>query len=143
MVASAVLVLGLSGAAAAPADEGDTRVVLKYRLTSNELVGGQRFITLAGSGNSPDLGRVEATSSVVVNPVQGGCNPRTSDDVWSTASGTLEVHSEGEVCKGRVSGIWEVTGGSGDFAGASGGGVMTIVGSGRNLVARYEGEISR
>ena len=134
------LLAGLATGAASAAPS-DFRITMKYRVTSNQLVGDQRFITLVGSGQAPELGRVDATSSVVVGPPVAGCAPRSADEEWSTATGTLRVHSEAQLCGGKLSGTWEVTGGDGAFASASGGGSLTSS-RGNNVVIKYEGSLT-
>ncbi len=143
MVACGALLAALAIAVPA-AGEGDTRVLIKYRVTSNEPVGEQRFITLVGAGHSQDLGQIAATSSVVVAPIPDGCYPRRAEEVWSTPSGSLDVQSEGQVCGSQISGTWQVTDGDGQLAGASGGGSLSgTLGNGVNVVVSYKGEVSR
>ncbi len=139
---SALGVIGAVGASAAPG----LRVTIQYRVTSNEVVGDERFLTLVGTGHSRDLGTLEATSSVVSTPAippAGGCSTRTSDDVWTTPTGSLEVHTEGLFCAdGKLTGTWTVTGGSGTFTNASGSGELRGVGGQGRLVFSYTGAIS-
>ncbi len=138
----ALLVIAAGGASAG--DRG-TRVMTKYDVTSNEVVGEQRFLTLAGSGHSAQLGPIEITSSAVATPLAGGCQTRAANETWTTPSGSLVVTTQGLLCgSGKLSGTWSVTGGSGAFANASGSGDMrgALVHQGIGLHVAYTGDVS-
>ena len=140
LVAAAIVVMGAADAYAATRD---VRVTVKYRVTSNEVVGEQRFLTLVGTSHSAELGATEVTSSAVATPPSAPCSSRTANEVWTTPTGSLEVETEGVLCAGEITGTWTVAGGSGAFANASGSGAMrgTLGGQG-NVVISYIGDIS-
>ena len=140
--ASLAALVTLLVAAAAPATgERLDRITIKSVVISNEAVGAQRLIVLEGTGHSSSLGAIDSTSSVVVTPGPG-CYPRTAESVWSTGAGTLTVQEEAQVCNSGISGTWTVTGGTGAFAGASGGGSLSGSGSTTQINVRYAGDIS-
>lgn len=145
-IATVCAVLVVMGGAGASAASSDLRVTVKYRETSNEVVGEQRFLTLVGAGHSAQLGTVDVTSSVVATPpFATPCLTRTANEVWTTPTGSLQVDTEGVLCmpQGKITGSWTIVGGSGSFASASGAGGMsgTLAGQG-NVFISYTGTFS-
>jgi hypothetical protein len=130
--------------AAAHADEQVFKLTTVERLVSFELVGDQVFIETAGSGHSSLLGHVTSTSSVIQTVVPG-CDPASAVITFSAQGGTVTIAGEALVCVNEIVGMWEVTSGTGEFAGASGGG--TVLGkpnhSGSDpVVLHYTGSLS-
>jgi hypothetical protein len=73
----------------------------------------------------------------------GSCNIVDESDVFAFANGTIFVHSHHEDCAThglRVDTTFQVTGGSGAFAGASGGGREFF--AGQSAAETYNGTIS-
>jgi hypothetical protein len=129
---------------AAHPDEQDFKLTTVERLVSFELVGDQVFIATEGSGHSSLLGHVTSTASVIQTLVPG-CDPASAVITLSTEGGTLTIAGEAMVCVTEIVGTWEVTGGTGEFAGASGGG--TIFGKPNHagsdpVVLHYAGSLS-
>ena len=118
------LVIATVPAGAALADEQDFKATALLSVISVQVVGDEALIEAEGQGHSRLLGSFTITASLgqVLVP---GCDPSVGEFTISTEVGTLELLAEALVCSTGVTGVWEVTGGSGEFAGANGGGMLT------------------
>jgi hypothetical protein len=128
----------------AHADEPDFKLTTVERLVSFEQVGDQVFIETEGSGHSRLLGDVTSSSSVVQTVVPG-CDPTSAVTTFSAEGGTITISADALVCATEIVGTWTVTGSTGDFIGASGGG--TVLGkpshAGQDpVVLHFEGSLS-
>lgn len=126
------------------ADEQDFKLTTVDRIVSFEQVGDQVFIDTEGSGHSRLLGDVTSTASIVQTLVPG-CDPGSGVITISAEGGTLTINAEALVCFTEIAGTWEVTGGTGAFSGASGGGTLRGAPnhSGQDpVVLHWEGSLS-
>jgi hypothetical protein len=103
---------------------------------------GTVLVSFTGSGNVTRAGRVsvEASHCIVDDPA---VEPFTDGEmILSSTRGDLFIEYSGNDAAGDVTGTFVITGGTGDFAGASGGGTLRAragVGGGRGVL---EGTIS-
>ena len=118
------LTVPVGAAGAALADEQDFKATALLRAISLQVVGDELLIEAEGQGRSKLLGSFTVTASLSQTLVPG-CDPSVGEFTISPVVGTLELEAEALVCSTGVTGVWEVTGGSGEFAGASGGGTLT------------------
>ena len=126
------------------ADEQDFKLTTVDRFVSVVQVGDQVFIDAEGSGHSRLLGFVTSTTSLVQTLVPG-CDPASGVITMSAEGGTLTINAEALVCQTEIAGTWEITGGAGAFAGASGGGTVrgTPSHSGHDpVVLHWKGSLS-
>lgn len=132
-------------APAAPAlAQEDFKATMVLRATSVEVVGDELLLEAEGQGHSKLLGAFTVTASIRQTLVPG-CDPATGEFTLSAEGGTLDLFGEGLVCFTGVTGTWEVTGGSGEFSAASGGGTFmgTVSHAGNApVVNRLEGTLS-
>jgi hypothetical protein len=135
-----VVILVVGGGASTASAESTFRVTLKSNITSLQVVGDSAFIEAEGHGVSPLLGPIVADQSVTQVLVADECDPFTSEQVWSTAEGTLEFQAEGEICGIFISGDWTVTGGSSGFTGS--GTLDGVIGGQGNVVVTLEGTLA-
>jgi hypothetical protein len=135
-----VVILVVGGGASTATAQSTFRVTLKANITSIQVVAGTAFIEAEGHGVSPLLGPIAADQSIAQVLVPDECDPFTTEEVWSTAAGTLELQAEGEICDGFISGEWTVTGGSSGFTGS--GTLDGVIGGQGNVVVRYEGTLA-
>ena len=141
LLAAVVVAVPTSGV---HADEQDFKLTTVDRFVSVVLVGDQLFIDSEGSGHSRLLGEVTSTTSLVQTLVPG-CDPASGLITMSAEGGTFTLNAEAVVCQTEIAGTWEVTGGTGAFAGASGGGSVrgTPSHSGHDpVVLHWEGSLS-
>jgi hypothetical protein len=85
-------------------------------------------ITAAGVATSPNVeGPADYSAVLVVDFSLGGsCNEVDESNVFAFASGSILVHSHHIDCREhgwRIRADWTITGGTGAFAGATGGGI--------------------
>ncbi len=84
-----------------------------------------------GSGHSNLLGNIteQLVGIVDLSGIDTGCVTASDDRTFAVAGGTLHVVNEVDLCFSsgatHVSGTWQVVGGTGIFADASGGGTVT------------------
>jgi hypothetical protein len=135
-----VVILVVGGGASTATAQSTFRVTLKANITSIQVVAGTAFIEAEGHGVSPLLGPITADQSVTQVLVADECDPFTSEQVWSTAAGTLELQAEGEICDMFISGDWTVTGGSSGFTGS--GTLDGVIGGQGNVVVTLEGTLA-
>jgi hypothetical protein len=140
LLAAVVVVVPTSPA---HADEQGFKLTTVDRFVSVVQVGDQVFIDSEGSGHSRLLGDVTSTTSIMQTLVPG-CDPASGVITMSAEGGTLTINGEALVCDTEIAGSWEVTGGTGAFAGASGGGTLQGTPShGQNpVVLHWEGSLS-
>ena len=138
------LVIATVPAGAALTDEQDFKANALLSVVSAQVVGDQVFLEAEGQGHSTLLGSFTVTASLGQMLVPG-CDPAGGAFTISTDVGTLELQGGALVCFTGVTGAWEVTGGSGEFAGATGGGMFTGTpshGGQAPLVLHLEGSLS-
>ncbi len=116
------LVAGTACAVPAWAEAHDFDVNVVYRLTSLEQVGDRLVVEAEGSGASRPLGIVTAAATVTQSASANPCYEYSAEFYLAAAEGTIQIHSEGEVCPPptQIAGTWWVTAGTGAFAGATG-----------------------
>jgi hypothetical protein len=86
---------------------------------------GEVLVSFVGSGNITRAGRVsvEASHCIVDDPA---VEPFTEGEMTLTGrDGNLFIEYEGNDAAGDLSGTFVITGGTGEFAGATGGGVLS------------------
>jgi hypothetical protein len=106
-------------------------------------------LTFAGQGTIAGVGRVSVLTQVAEVQVEG-CKPSVAVHTLTSATGTLELTSNDEVCLRphagwlgtKINGNWTVSGATGSFAGAQGwgtaSGVITGPGASVKLVGNVE-----
>jgi len=123
----------VSAVVATPARAEDHlfKPTLVYRLTSLEVIDDQYVIETEGAGVSRLLGPILATGTVVQTLVPDACDPAIGQFTFYVEGGTIEIWSEELVCPppAKITGMWFVTGGTGAFAGVTGSGTSSGVGS--------------
>ncbi len=103
--------------------------------------------TFIGKGRSMLLGAFTVTATAVAPLPQQRCDPTDTDLTITTADGsTITIHEEDLNCYTQITGIWDVTGVTGQFSQASGGGTTRGTGATRSingrLVVDYAGSLS-
>lgn len=124
---SALLAVGLIGVFAVPglAVEQDFKMTqVELHFISLEIVGDQLTIEAEGFGHSRLLGAV-TTKTVVTQDLGPGCQPASGEITFFAEGGTIDLEFESIVCHTTIDGPWTVTGGTGEFAGITGGGTHT------------------
>jgi hypothetical protein len=144
LIATVVAMTVAAPTATAVAEEQGFKASAVMWIVSSEVVGEQATIEVEGQGQSKLLGSFSVTASLdqILVP---GCDPGSGTFTFSTEAGTLELHAEALVCFTEVTGVWQVTGGSGAYSEASGGGSFTgsPSHSGEDpIVVHFEGVLS-
>jgi hypothetical protein len=133
--AALLLTIGLVGAGVSPAlsaESAKTKIKVKYQLAEPPVFDpatSTLMLHLVGTGHSNVLGPVTVDTHVTQH-VREGCDPATAQHVFSTASGSLSLQGDDRVCPGDgrqdryVFGVWDITGGTGDYHGAAGSGSL-------------------
>jgi hypothetical protein len=111
-------------ATTAVAEEVDFKTTAVLWVVSTQLVGDEVLIEAEGMGHSTVLGSYTVTASLSQTLVPG-CDPGTGTLTFSAEGGTIELSGEALVCFTDLTGVWMVTGGTGEFAQASGEGAFT------------------
>ena len=114
------------------------------RLVSQTCNGSVCDFVFESNGNSNIMGHVTATVHVVQDFSVYPCNPATAEVTLVGATGSITyTYTCGTVCDGAagpdtIQGVWNVTGGTGEFSGIFGGGSDegTIAGNGPNVHSR-------
>jgi hypothetical protein len=140
----AAVLIATVPATAAVAEEVDFKTTAVLWVVSTQLVGDEVLIEAEGMGHSTALGSYTVTASLSQTLVPG-CDPGTGTLTFSAEGGTIELSAEALVCFTDVTGVWMVTGGTGEFAQASGDGTFTGIPShaGQDpVVVHLEGSLS-
>jgi len=138
--------VGLSSPREAWSADHDFKVTFVVRATSFERVGDQIIVHAEGSGTSALLGPITITATVT-QTTGSPCDQFHGVFDLVTTGGSIQVSSQGTVCStpGKITGNWSVTGGTGDFAGATGSGTEdgkpSFVGN-DPVVDHWEGTLS-
>lgn len=109
------------------------------RLVSISCNGGVCEAVFEGSGTVNVMGPVTVTTHVVQDFNITPCNPAVADATFVGATGTVtSSYSCGSVCQthpATIAGVWNITGGTGQFSGIVGAGSDqgTIAGNGPNV----------
>ena len=102
------------------------------------------LVELSGEGTVSRLGRVTATASHCI--IDDPAAPAFTDGEMTIVDdrGELFIEYSGTDVAGDLNGTWTVTGGTGDFVGASGGGTLTGTADpeGRRGVIRLDGSLT-
>lgn len=112
---------------ASPASAAEPlRIDVMYNLVSfsSDPTGSILTIGFAGVGDSEALGPVTVETRVTQHVKENGCDEATAEHLFSVAGSTLEIVGRDRVCGERIRGVWKVTGGSGQYAAATGSGVI-------------------
>jgi hypothetical protein len=106
------------------AEEQDFKATTVLWITSIEQEGNEALIQAEGEGYSGLLGVFTVMASLGQTRVPG-CDPGTGEMIFSAEGWTLEIQADALVCFEGITGTWEVTGGTGEFSEASGGGTFS------------------
>ena len=121
VVASALVLAVLTIGATSARAETTIPFEAQFQVTTCD-VGG------CGTGSVAQLGSAEVTITGIVLTPGTPCDGVTTEFLITLSGGTITLHLDGDACTPgssglfRVSGPFTITGGTGDFAGVSGGG---------------------
>lgn len=106
--------------------------------------GSEVLVSLAGGGNATRLGPVSASGSHCIQDDPASIPFTAGMLVISGRRGDVFIEYEGNDVDGMLNGTFRITGGSGDYEGAVGSGVLTGVGSAEEErgVVRFTGRIT-
>ena len=130
-VSAALLALGTLGLSASSASAAGVPVPFNASLTGRSDVTGPTTFSWAGTGWATDMGSVTNRGTVVLTGVDlsclGGLRTVNVETLTATSGDTLTITSHDVGCPAGLvryhgTGHWTVTGGTGRFRGATGGG---------------------